>query len=382
MTEGICRAALLRDLKRIVVKIGTTSIMKDECAVDMGFMDDIARQVKDLIDGGIQVILVSSGAIGLGLNALGICPKPREVPIRQAAASVGQSILMNHWKESFDKVGLKVAQILLTYSFYSDRLTYLNLRNNISTLLEHNVVPIINENDAVCTHEIEAVFGDNDTLSAMVASKMEADLLIILSDVDGLFDKNPKLNDHAKLISLVENITPEIEALGGNPTSTKGVGGMKTKIQAAKICSMSGCHMVIANHGISHVVERVVSGENIGTLFLASEEIKKNRTRWILLARASGKIIIDEGAMEAIKNTNGLLPSGITGVEGNFNRGDIVEIVCGGVVIAKGISDYSSDEVRKVMGHRSDEIEKILGYSNYANVIKRDNLALMKGNKR
>lgn len=380
MTEEIFRTALLRDLQRIVVKIGTTSIMKDECTVDTDFMDDIARQVKDLIDRGVQVILVSSGAIGLGLNALGICPKPREVPIRQAAASVGQGILMNQWKESFDKVGLKVAQILLTYSFYSDRLTYLNLRNNISTLLEYNVVPIINENDAVCTHEIEAVFGDNDTLSAMVASKMEADLLIILSDVDGLFDKNPKLNKHAKLIPLVENITPEIEALGGNPTSTRGVGGMKTKIQAAKICSMSGCHMVIANHGIDQVIKRVVSGEDIGTLFLASEGIKKNRTRWILLAGANGKIIIDEGAQEAIRDVNGLLPTGITGVEGNFKRGDIVEIVCSGKVIAKGISDYSSDEVCKVMGHRSDEIESILGYRNYANVIKRDNLAFIERN--
>jgi glutamate 5-kinase len=377
MSEARSRTGMLDRLGRIVVKIGTTSIMKDECTVNTDLMDKLAAQVSQLLESGKQVILVSSGAIGLGVNAIGASPKPKEIPIRQAAASVGQSILMNHWKESFDKVNRRVAQILLTYSFYSDRVTYLNLRNNISTLLEHEIVPIINENDAVCTNEIEAVFGDNDTLSAMVASKMEADLLLILSDVDGLYDRNPRLNKQASLIPLVEEITPQMEALGGDPTSARGVGGMRTKIQAAKICAMAGCHTIITNHNTGQVITRAVRGEEIGTLFLGKEAVKKNRTRWIILSNPSGRIRIDGGAHQAIRSVNGLLPSGVMGVEGDFDRGDIVELECDGEVVAKGISDYQADELRKIMGRHTSEIENILGYKDYINVIKRENIGFL-----
>lgn len=378
------RNEFLNDVNKIVIKIGTSSLTKqhcdstkENCSIDPTFMESIAAQVSELRKRGKEVIVVSSGAIGVGLYELGIAPKPREIPIRQAAAAVGQSILMQYWSKAFSKHGIKVAQILLTYEFYSDRVSYLNLRNSISTLLEYGVVPVINENDCTCTNEIEAIFGDNDKLSAMVASKIDADLLIILSDIDGLFDKNPKMHDDARLISLVEKITPEIESYGGDPTSFKGVGGMRTKIKAAKICSMAGCYVLIANSEIKDVLLKVLSGEEIGTLFLAERHIQKNRARWIILARASGTIRVDAGAKAAVLGKNSLLPAGVIEVEGNFDRGDVVRIECEGKVFAKGITDYTSEELIKIKGAHTDEIEGILGYNNYNNVIKKENIGIM-----
>jgi glutamate 5-kinase len=340
-------------------------------------MESIAFQVSELRKHGKEVILVSSGAIGVGLHELGIAPKPREIPIRQAAAAVGQSILMQYWSEAFSKYGMKVAQILLTYEFYSDRVSYLNLRNSISTLLEYGVVPIINENDCTCTNEIEAIFGDNDKLSAMVASKIDADLLIILSDIDGLFDKNPKTHSDARLLSLVEHITPEIESYGGDPTSFKGVGGMRTKIKAAKICSMAGCYVLIANSEVKNVVLKILLGEEIGTLFLAERHIRKNRARWIILARASGTVRVDAGAKAAVIGKNSLLPAGIVGIEGSFDRGDVVKLECEAKVFAKGITDYTSEELMQIKGAHTNEIEGILGYKNYDNVIKKENIGIL-----
>jgi len=211
----------------------------------------------------------------------------------------------------------------------------------------------------------------------MVASKIDADLLIILSDIDGLFDKNPKTHSDAKLISLVEKITPEIESYGGNPTSFKGVGGMRTKIKAAKICSMAGCYVLITNSEIDNVLLRALSGEEIGTFFLAERHIRKNRARWIILAKASGTIRVDAGAKAAILGKNSLLPAGVIEVEGNFDRGDIVRLECEGRVFAKGITDYSSEELNKIKGAHTDEIESILGYSNYSNVIKKENIGIL-----
>lgn len=379
------RKQFLNDVNKIVIKIGTSSITKkgcddtkENCSIDPGFMESIASQVSELRKHGKEVILVSSGAIGVGLNEMGIAPKPREIPIRQAAAAVGQSILMQYWSEAFSKYGMKVAQILLTYEFYSDRVSYLNLRNSISTLLEYGVVPIINENDCTCTNEIEAIFGDNDKLSAMVASKIDADLLIILSDIDGLFDRNPKTHSDARLLSLVERITPEIESYGGDPTSFKGVGGMRTKIKAAKICSMAGSYVLIANSEIENVVMKILSGEEVGTLFLAERHIQKNRARWIILARASGTVRVDAGAKAAVIGENSLLPAGIVGVEGSFDRGDVVKLECEGRVFAKGITDYTSEELLKIKGAHTNEIEGILGYKNYDNVIKKENIGILK----
>lgn len=378
MDAAINRKELFENIKRIVVKIGTSSLSNEDGSFNRRLTEDIASQVTGLREQGRTVIIVSSGAIGIGCEELKMTSRPKEIPLRQAAAAVGQNILMQEWKAAFEKHNLKVAQILLTYEAFSNRMTYLNLRNSISELLEFGVIPIINENDPICVHEIEATFGDNDKLSAMVASKVEAELLILLSDIDGLYNKNPKKNEDAQLISIIEKITPEIESYGGSPTSTKGVGGMRTKLEAAKITSISGCHMVIANSAAENVVARIVNGENIGTLFLARDgKYKKNRTRWIILSKTSGKIAVDRGAEEAVKKGMGLLPSGIIGVESQFDRGDIVEIESDGKVFAKGITDYTSSELNKIKGKHSDMIEKMLGYKNYDEVIRKTNIGLL-----
>ncbi|MCQ6962030.1 glutamate 5-kinase [Methanolobus chelungpuianus] len=372
----INRKELFKGLNKIVVKIGTSSISTEDGRLNHRFMDGMAAQVAALHGQGKQVILVSSGAIGIGIDILGLGCRPREIPVRQACAAVGQSVLMQEWSKSFARHDLKVAQILLTYESFSNRLTYLNLRNSISTLLSYGVIPIINENDTVCVNEIEATFGDNDKLSAVVASKTEADLLIILSDIDGLYDKNPKRNNDAQMISVIEDITPEVESYGGSPTSMKGVGGMRTKIDAAKICHMSGCNMIIANSSTDDVVRRVLEGENIGTLFLANQEVHKNRIRWIILSKASGSVEVDQGAKDAITDSMSLLPSGIINVNGSFDRGDIIEIRCNGEVFAKGITDYTSEELEKIKGKHTNLIADILGYKNYNNVVKKENIGL------
>jgi glutamate 5-kinase len=376
-SRAIDRKELFRDVKRIVLKIGTSSLTNEDGSFNRMLADDVASQVAHLRKLGKTVIIVSSGAIGIGVEELKLKERPREIPLRQAAAAVGQNILMQEWMAAFNRHDLKVAQILLTYEAFSNRMTYLNLRNSISALLEAGVIPIINENDPICVHEIEATFGDNDKLSAMVASKVEAELLILLSDIDGLYDKNPRKNQNARLISVIEKITPEIESYGGSPTSMKGVGGMRTKIEAAKITSMAGCHMVIANSAIDDVVLKIMNGEDIGTLFLAKDGKYKNRTRWIILSKASGKLVVDKGAEKAIKKSMGLLPSGIVEVAGMFDRGDIVEIESGGRVFAKGITDYASEELIGIKGKHSDMIEGILGYKNYDEVVRKSNIGLL-----
>lgn len=376
-SENIDRKDLFKDLKKIVLKIGTTSLSNEDGSFNRRLTEDIANQVAHLRKLGKTVIIVSSGAIGIGVIQLKMTARPREIPLRQAAAAVGQNILMQEWMTAFNKHDLKVAQILLTYEAFSNRMTYLNLRNSISALLEAGVVPIINENDPICVHEIEATFGDNDKLSAMVASKVEAELLVLLSDIDGLYDKNPKKNENARLINTVEKITPEIESYGGSPTSTKGVGGMRTKIEAAKITSMAGCHMVIANSAIDDVVIKVISGNNIGTLFLARDGKSRNRTRWIILSKTSGKLIVDKGAKDAVKKGMGLLPSGIVEVSGMFDRGDIIEIESEGKVFAKGITDYTSSELASIKGKHSGMIEKILKVKNYDEVVRKSNIGML-----
>ncbi len=378
MSALINRQQILGDAKKIVIKLGTTSISREDGSLNTEIMEKVASQVSELHSAGKQVILVSSGSIGIGIEILNLNCRPKEIPVRQAAAAVGQGVLMQHWMDAFRKYDLNVAQILLTYDSFTNRLTYLNLRNSISTLLSYGVIPIINENDPICVHEIEATLGDNDKLSAMVASKTEADLLILLTDIDGLFNKNPKRHDDAVLLNTVEEITPTIESYGGSPTSMKGVGGMRTKIAAAKICNMAGCYMVIANSSVDNSITRILAGETIGTLFLANQYVQKNRIRWIILSKASGTVIVDPGAKEALTNSMSLLPSGVVEVIGNFDRGDIVKLECDGEVFGKGITDYTSDELEAIKGKQTNVIADILGYKNYDHVIKKENIGLLK----
>ena len=372
----IDRKELFKNVKKIVVKIGTSSLTNKDGSFNKEFAYEIARQVYELKNKGREIILVSSGAIGTGCEALGFKERPKSIPLKQATAAVGQSILMQEWIKVFEKYNLKVAQILLTYDAFSDRKTYLNLRNSMSSLLELNVIPIINENDQICVHEIGETFGDNDTLSAMVSSKVEADLLILMTDIDGLYTKNPKKSNDAKKIEVIEEITPEIESFGGG-AGDKGTGGMKTKLEAAKIAQKSGCYMVIASSEEKDLILRVVNGENIGTLFIPKKNVEKNKIRWITLSKPKGKIYIDEGAKNAIIGKNSLLPSGIIRVEGNFECGDIVEIISNNYLFAKGITNYSNKELEKIKGKNSELIESILGYKNYNEIIKRENIGLL-----
>ncbi|MEM4246278.1 MAG: glutamate 5-kinase [Candidatus Bathyarchaeia archaeon] len=362
--------------RRVVVKIGTSVLTRPDGSLDKGYMAKVARQVWELSRQGVEVIIVSSGAVGSGVKELGLTSVPRDVPTKQGAAAVGQSILIETWRSVFKRYGLKVAQILLTYENFSERRTYLNLRNSMAILAKFKTVPIINENDPISVHEIEATFGDNDKLSALVAAKVDADLLILLTDVNGLYDKNPRHKD-AKLITEVEEITPEIERMGGDPGSWRSKGGMKTKIEAAKIATESNCGMVIANAWEKDVILRIVRGERLGTLFKPSKASLTNRERWIRYSRSHGTIIVDRGAKEALLHCSGLLPSGIVGLEGEFEAGDVVSIACDGEEVAKGVADYSSEELKRIQGKQSDEIEKILGYKNYENVVRRENMVLV-----
>ncbi|MFH0848448.1 MAG: glutamate 5-kinase [archaeon] len=364
------------DVRKLVVKIGTSVLTKSDGTLDRSYMQQIARQTCTLMRQGKMVIIVSSGAIGSGVKELGLSDMPKDIPTKQGAAAIGQSILMETWRWAFRKYGAKVAQLLLTYEAFSNRRTYLNLRNSMTILTEHGVVPIINENDPISVHEIEATFGDNDKLSALVAAKVDAELLILLTDVNGLYDKNPRHKD-AKLISEVREITPTIEKMGGDPGSWRSKGGMKTKIEAAKIATKSNCSMIIANASQKNVLTRILKGEEIGTLFTTQGPSYTNKERWIRFSKSSGKIKIDKGARDALLRGASLLPSGILGVQGDFQAGDIVSLLYNGREIAKGVTDYSSQELQKIKGKQTYDIETVLGYKNHDNVIIGDNMVLI-----
>ncbi len=363
-------------VKRVVIKVGTSSITAGSSDVSLDFMDSIARQVREIRDAGAEVLLVTSGAIGIGIKAMNAKPKPKEIPIRSAAASVGQSILMQKWNDSFQKQGIVTAQILITMDFHSDREKYLTLNNTIASLLDHNVVPIFNENDAICTREIGEVFGDNDTLSAIIASKMDADLLVILSDIDGLYESNPKKDPSAAFISEVTNLD-DVEGMAGDAGTKFGTGGMKTKIAAARICFDAGCNMIIALGSEENVLIKATSGKEIGTLFISGERMDKKR-RWLKSASASGRIIVDAGAKDAVKSHKSLLPIGIVNVTGVFAKGDVVEFVCEDKVFAKGLPDYSSADISKICKCHSNEISKALGYEvKRFDAVRSENIVLL-----
>ena len=345
----------LKNSKRIVIKLGTNTLTNKDGSLDLKYLQSIASQVSELKKQGKDIIIVTSGAIGSGCSELGIKEKLRDINMRQVAAAVGQSSLIESYKKIFSKYNLKVAQILLTYEAFSNRKIYLNLRNSINTLLKLDIIPVINENDPISPHEIATTFGDNDKLSVLVASKMEADLLVMLTDVDGLYDKNPQNNKDAKLIKTVDKIDSKIERIAGQTKSLRGLGGMRTKIDAAKVAMNSGCGMVIVNGRIKNVLVNLIKGKDIGTIFISENKLS-NKQRWILYAKSEGKIIVDAGAKKALLNKKSLLASGIKNIEGNFKSKDIVEIND----FAKGLSNYSSRDLKKIKGKKSDQIKKIL----------------------
>jgi len=374
----------VREARRIVVKLGSNLFFNDSGAIALGrifsFIEDIAAACLT----GRQMIVVSSGAVALGADALKMKFSTASLAQKQALAAVGQSRLMNLYEQGFAKYGLTAAQVLLTEEDFSSRKRYLNLRHTLTTLLEMGVIPVINENDTVSTTELEITdrsrsFGDNDKLSALVMSKLEATLLILLSDVDGLFTDNPRENPKAELIPEVHEITADIQAVAGRK-STRGRGGMATKLVAARVAMNSGGIAIIANGLKAGTIGRVLNGANEGTLFVGRTGSLSEKRRWIAFASAvSGRIHINAGALDAITKRNAsLLYAGVTRIENQFERGDVVSIVGpNDQEVARGIVNYSSEDASKLIGKHSDEIARVATSKNYDAFITRNNIAFL-----
>ena len=362
-----------------MIKIGSGVLTSpDRSKLDDSIIEQIAHQVSTLKKSGCEIILVSSGAIAAGIKELNLKKIPEDILHKQAAAAIGQSHLIGKYERHFKKEELKVAQILLTHDDFSSRVRYLNAKNTILTLLSYGVIPIINENDTVAVDEIK--FGDNDTLSAMVTNLIEADLLIILSDVKGLYTSDPKINSSAGLIPIVKKITSEIETIAGESKSLTGVGGMVTKIQAAKMVSLTGIPAVIVDGKAKGVIEAIMKGEDMGTLFIPEKDKLNSKKYWIAYTlKSNGKIKVDNGAKSVlISSGKSLLSSGVVDIEGKFESGDMVSCIdTNNKEFARGLINYSSMELKKIKGKHSSKIEDILGYKIADEVIHRDNLVIL-----
>jgi glutamate 5-kinase len=362
-----------------VIKVGTTLISSRAGSLDAEKMRPIIEDIVALMSRGTSVILVSSGAIGAGMSVFGHKTRPKLLPQKQAAAAVGQGKLMHFYEGLFREHGIHVAQILLTKDDLDERAKYLNARSTLSTLIQHkNIVPVVNENDTVAVDEIN--FGDNDTLSAVVASKMQADLLVILSNVDGLYDCDPRKSETPQLIAEVKSITDDLKTMCGSACAETSVGGMGSKLEAARIVMRSGIPMVLANGERDHVLRDLFAGECTGTYFHPGSEAITGRKRHIAFASVPrGSVTIDAGAKRALlEKQRSLLPSGIVDVAGSFDHGDTISVLDEDrKEIARGLTYYSADEVRKIKGHHSSAIGEILGHKNYDEVIHRDYLATL-----
>ncbi len=365
------RQNLIKTAKTIVIKIGTSVITDASGALDLNQIEGLVSEISGLKEKGLDVIIVTSGAIGAGMAELGLKKRPKAISELQACAAVGQGRLIETYASTFKKKGYIVAQVLLTAEDLRSRARFLNARNTMVKLLEEGVIPIVNENDTVAVSEIK--FGDNDKLSALVTNLIQADLLIILSDVDGLYDKK------GIVIERVQKVTKEIEDLCGRKGSELSIGGMQTKIEAAKIVTRSGEGMIIANGRKEDVLKKIFRGEISGTFFEPHIKGLSSRKRWLaFFTKPHGIIIIDKGAEDALtQKGKSLLASGIFGVKGNFKAGDAANIVnAGNKKIACGLVNYSSEELEKIKGLKTSEIQKVLGYKTSDEVIHRNNMSI------
>ncbi len=384
------RQQITSEARRVVIKLGTAVLMSDEGAgIAADRFLEVVGSIAELKRTGREVLLVSSGAIGLGAERLGLLRRPQLVSLKQACAAVGQGRLMSLYSDGFDGFGISIAQVLLTEEDFSNRKRYLNLRSTITNLLDLGVLPIINENDTVSTAEIEYTesasfakvnFGDNDKLSALVASKMEADLLVLLTDVAGLHTGNPVDSADARLIPLVERITPEVEELATDRKASRfGRGGMKTKLEAARVATQSACAVIITSGKVPQVIDRIFAGEELGTLFIPSVALPGKR-RWIAFATTvTAAVVVNEGARQAlVEGKASLLPAGVLEVRGEFERGDAVSILDAQQhEFARGIVNYSGDEARRITGKHSNEIDGLVENRNYDALVTRDNIAFL-----
>ncbi len=371
----------LMSYHRLVVKLGTNLLTAGTDKLDLEVMAGLVGQIARLQQEGRQVIVVSSGAVAAGRHRLGNLRQLKNVPLRQVCAAVGQSILMDAYDQLFGWHDITIAQTLVTRGDLQNRQSYLNARNTLLSLLELGIVPIVNENDVVAVDELEgASFGDNDNLSALVANLVDADVLVLLTDIDGLYTADPALHRDAIRIPLVERIDERIEAIAGGTSSKRARGGMITKIQAAKLATASGVAVVIARGYNKDVLQRLCAGEPAGTLFLPTTSRLESRKRWMLSGLSQkGTITVDEGAVSAIcHDDRSLLPAGVKHAEGAFQRGDIVSIRDAvGREIAYGVVNYNADDVAKLRGLKSSQIQSALGYHYGDEVVHRNNLVVL-----
>ena len=374
------RRQLLAAAGRIVVKVGSGVLTGEKYEdLDEGVVSRIAGHVAELTAGGRKVAVVSSGSVSLGAKALGMPRRGLPIPVQQAAAAVGQGRLISLWGKCFADHGLKVGQVLLTHDDMGNRRRFLNSRNTINSLLDFGVIPIINENDTVAVHEIK--FGDNDTLSARVTNLMEADLLAILSDVDGLYSADPRLDRNAEKIDFVEEVDDEIFAVAGDSSSRTGLGGMTSKVRAAREASRFGASTIILPGAREDSLRSALEGKDIGTFFFPHDDPMSSKKHWIeFTLKARGALVVDNGARQALLAMGkSLLASGVASVEGDFESGDAVEVKgLDGRVFGKGLVNYHFHEVEKIKGCKSSEIENILGYKFYDEVMHRDDMVLLK----
>jgi len=374
------RKEILKHAKRILIKIGS-GVLTGENGLDLAIIENIVDEIAAFTKQGYQFVVVSSGAIASGRHRMGFKHKLQSLPEKQAAAAIGQGRLMRVYSNAFGKHDLIVAQMLLTMSDLTERTRFLNTRNTLNMLLEWGVIPIINENDTVAVEELK--FGDNDNLASMMANIMEANILINLTNTDGLYDGNPKDKKKSKLIPLVKDITDDIEKAASSVADPVGMGGMKSKVIAARKVTAFGIPFIIVPGKKKGILHEVFSGENVGTLFLPMEEHLKSKKHWIAFTlRSRGKLYIDDGARSAItRQGKSLLPGGVLAVEGDFSVGDPVTCLdASGQVFAKGLVNYSSRDIDRIKGLKTTKIKQVLGSHPYDEIIHRDNMAVSKDN--
>lgn len=373
------------NVKRIVIKLGTNVLRNENGDVALSRIYSYIESIAKLVKSGKEVVLVTSGAVGLGKKKLGLS-NTEGIALKQACAAIGQGKLMSLYEDGFDAYDIVAGQILLTEDDFSQRKRYLSLRTTLNRLLEMHAVPIINQNDTVTVidlddtlEQIQMCFTDNDKLSALVASELDADLLLILSDVDGLYNANPKDNPDAKIIKEVKGVSKEILALGTD-ASEGGRGGMKTKLEAARLVTRFGGKVLIANGKTPYVIDEIFNYEDIGTAFVPDDEYLTEKKRWIGYAtNIIGKVIVNNGAKDAIlKKESSLLPIGVIGVVNDFKRGEVVSIRDeDDVEFARGVANYNSDDCKRIIGNHSKEILKVLGFKNYDAIITRDYITIL-----
>lgn len=371
------RTPSITSAKRIVIKLGSSIVADAEKgAVRAKWMKSLAEDIASLHAAGAEVILVSSGAVALGRRLTGLGTQKLSLEEKQAAAAVGQPLLIQAWAQAFAAHGIHVAQLLLTLDDSEQRPRYLNARATFNTLLKHRLIPIVNENDTVATAELK--FGDNDRLAARVAAMVGADCLVLFSDIDGLYDRDPRKHKTAKHIDVVAAMTPDILSMGGDAASGISNGGMRTKLEAASMAMAAGCHMAIAQGTENHALQKLIDGGRC-TWFLASTKPQLARKHWIATSvLAKGAVVIDDGAVTALTRGKSLLPAGVKRIEGSFERGDTIAVKSlKGQLLARGIAGYSSTETQQIAGKNTKAIEAALGYTGPATLIHRDDLAMM-----